>query len=123
MRDRIIKAMREKGINSMAELERRAGIPTGTMRNAGQGHMPSMDKIKKICNLLGVTVDWILYGDEEVSDDTTRDRDNKKESAIPAVENADPVREFARMVYLLNDQNMQSLLDYLRYLLSRQERD
>ena len=47
MRERIIKAMQEKGISSMAELERKCGVPSGTMRNMGQGHVPSMDKVRK----------------------------------------------------------------------------
>lgn len=120
MRDRIIKAMREKGINSMAELERRSDIPTGTMRNLGQGHMPSMDKLKKISNVLDVSVDWMVYGDGEEEPEI---KEIKKEPGVSFVTQSDPIREFTRMVASLNDQNMASLLDYLRYLLSRQERD
>ena len=63
MRDRIIEIMKKQGIASMAELERRVGIPSGTMRNLGQGHMPSMDKVSKIASYLGVPVDYLLNGD------------------------------------------------------------
>ncbi|MBO5969265.1 MAG: helix-turn-helix transcriptional regulator [Clostridia bacterium] len=121
MRDRIISLMRSKGINSMAELERKADIPSGTMRNLGQGHMPSMDKIRKIAYLLEVSVDWLISGDKK--EDPVSKNDIKKESVKPVKASSDPLREFSRMVSQLNDQNMESLLDYLRYLLNRQERD
>ena len=121
MKDRIIKAMRDKGIYSMAELERKADIPSGTMRNLGQGHMPAMEKIKKIASLLEVSVDWLISGNG--SEEAVPVKEIKKESVKPVKASSDPVREFTRMVSQLNDQNMESLIDYLRYLLSRQERD
>ena len=116
MRDRIVQAMRNVGISSMAELERKADIPTGTMRNIGQGHMTSMEKLRKIANTLGVTVDWLVDGDKVEKTEQIEKKSVEKVSA-------DPVSKFFRMVASLNEQNMESLVDYLRYLLSRQERD
>ena len=117
MRERIIKIMHEKEINSMAELERRAGVPGGTMRNMGQGHMPSMDKVRKIANCLGVSVDYIVNGGEE----------NMKETSIEPKQlknqSSDSIREFFTLAASLSDQNMEALLDYLKYLVGKQERD
>lgn len=116
MRDRIIKIMQERGINSMAELERKAGVPSGTMRNMGQGHIPSMDKVRKIANVLGVSVDYIVNG-------TEIQQEQKKESNQSKVQSSDSIREFCSLIGSLSDQNMEVLLDYLRYLISKQERD
>ena len=119
MRDRIVKAMREKGIQSMAELERQAGVPSGTLRNMGQGHMPSTDKVRKIASTLGITVDYIVNGGESdvlsaSAPIKTRTEPKKSGSAI---------KEFAAVIASLSDQNMEALVDYARYLLSKQERD
>ena len=116
MRDRIIKIMQERGINSMAELERKAGVPSGTMRNMGQGHMPSMDKVRKIANYLGVSVDYIVNGTE-----TTQEQ--KKEPKQLKNQSSDSIREFFTLAASLSDQNMEALLDYLKYLVGKQERD
>ena len=116
MRERIIKIMHEKEINSMAELERKAGVPSGTMRNVGQGHMPSMDKVRKIANVLGVSVDYIVNG-------TETPQEPKKEPKPLKNQSSDPIREFCSLIGSLSDQNMEVLLDYLRYLISKQERE
>lgn len=116
MRERIIKIMQERGINSMAELERKAGVPSGTMRNMGQGHVPSMDKVRKIANYLGVSVDHIVNG-ESIKEDI------KKESKPLKDQSSDSLREFFTLVASLSDQNMEALFDYLKYLVGKQERD
>lgn len=120
MRERIIKVMNEKEINSMAELERRAGVPSGTMRNMGQGHMPSMDKVRKIANVLGVSVDYIVNG-TEVSQE--RNKESNQSKVQSKIQSSDPIREFCSLIGSLSDQNMEVLLDYLRYLISKQERE
>ena len=122
MKERILQAMREKGIFSMAELERKSGIPTGTMRNLGQGHMPSMAKLKKMSETLGVSVDWIVYGDKEEKEAPEKAETKMGPSGF-RVPSSDPIREFAYLLSSLNDQNIQALIDYMRYLVSRQERD
>lgn len=116
MRDRIIKVMKERGIYSMAELERKAGVPQGTLRNMGQGHMPSMEKVNKIATYLGVSVDYIVNGTEAAPE-------VKTEPKPPIIQQPDPIREFFTLVASLSDQNMEALLDYVRYLASKQERD
>lgn len=113
MRERILEVMRKQGFGSMAELERKAGVPSGTMRNMGQGHMPSMDKVRRIANTLGVSVDYIVNGEEET----------KKEPEVKNVKTSDSTREFFTLVASLSDQNMEALFDYLRYLVGKQERD
>ena len=113
MRERILEVMRKQGFGSMAELERKAGVPSGTMRNMGQGHMPSMDKVRRIANTLGVSVDYIVNGEEET----------KKEPEVKNAKTSDSTREFFTLVASLSDQNMEALFDYLRYLSNKQERD
>ena len=118
MRERIIKAMREKGIDSMAELERKVGVPSGTMRNMGQGHIPSMDKVRKIATYLGVSVDYIVNGD--TAPEVQKEQKETKKEPKPS---SDPIREFCSLIGSLSDQNMEALLDYLKYLVGKQERD
>lgn len=120
MRDRIIKAMRDKGIQSMAELERQAGVPSGTLRNMGQGHMPSTEKVKKIAAVLGITVDYIVNGNMTEPVDATAPVKSKTE---PGKKSGSAIKEFAAVIASLSDQNMEALVDYARYLLSKQERD
>ncbi len=120
MRDRIIKAMRDKGIQSMAELERQAGVPSGTLRNMGQGHMPSTEKVKKIASTLGISVDYIINGNEPDVFSTETPIKSKTE---PGNKSGSAIKEFAAVIASLSDQNMEALVDYARYLLNRQERD
>ena len=116
MRERILEVMRKQGFGSMAELERKAGVPSGTMRNMGQGHIPSMDKVRKIANFLGVSVDYIVNGVE--------DKPELKQGPKPLKnQSSDPIREFCSLIATLSDQNMEALFDYLRYLVAKQERD
>ena len=122
MRERIIKTMRERCIDSMAELERRAGVPSGTMRNMGQGHMPSMDKVRKIANVLGVSVDYIVNGTENPESKTAVQGSLLKELE-PLKNSSDAIREVMSAIASLSDQNMEALLDYLKYLVGKQERD
>ena len=117
MRDRIIKIMQERGINSMAELERKCGVPSGTMRNMGQGHVPSMDKVRKIANCLGVSVDYIVNGKEDIVQEKNIEPKQLKNQS------SDSIREFFTLAASLSDQNMEALLDYLKYLVGKQERD
>lgn len=120
MRDRILKAMRDKGIQSMAELERQAGVPSGTLRNMGQGHMPSTEKVRKIASVLGITVDYIISGDEATVEAESNMIKSKTE---PVKKSGSAIKEFAAVIASLSDQNMEALVDYARYLLSKQERD
>lgn len=119
MRDRIIKAMKDKGINSMAELERKAGVPSGTLRNMGQGHMPSTEKVRKIAAVLEISVDYIINGDDS---DVLAEAAPSKSKTEPA-QSGSAIKEFASVIASLSDQNMEALVDYARYLLSKQERD
>lgn len=121
MRDRIVKAMREKGIQSMAELERQAGVPSGTLRNMGQGHIPSAEKIKKIASALDVSVDYILAGAGE--EDVLSPSPVIKSKTEPKNKSGSEIIMFASIIASLNDQNIDALVDYARYLLNRQERD
>lgn len=120
MRDRIIKAMRNKGITSMAELERQAGVPSGTLRNMGQGHMPSTDKVRKIASTLGITVDYIVNGGET---DVASEAYTVISKTEPRKKSGSAIKDFAAVIASLSDQNMEALVDYARYLLSKQERD
>lgn len=120
MRDRIIKAMKDKGINSMAELERKAGVPSGTLRNMGQGHMPSTEKVRKIAAVLEISVDYIINGDDS---DVLAEPAPSTSKTEPVKKSGSAIKEFAAVIASLSDQNMEALVDYARYLLSKQERD
>ena len=120
MRERIIKAMRDKGIESMAELERQAKIPKGTLRNMGQGHMPSADKVRRIASALGISVDYIMNGEKP---DVFAESNPTNSKTEPVQKSGSAIKDFAAIIASLNDQNMEALVDYAKYLLSKQERD
>ena len=63
MLDKILALCAEQGI-SLSELERRAGLKAKTVYRWGENR-PSVDKVKKVADALGVTVDDLLAEDEE----------------------------------------------------------
>lgn len=56
MYERIVKEMAIRGIRFIADLERKAGVSPGTIRNIRYGHTPTSSNLIKIADALGVTV-------------------------------------------------------------------
>lgn len=50
--ERILSEMAIKGIKYASELERRAGLTNGAMRNIRNGHLPTPDRLARIADVL-----------------------------------------------------------------------
>lgn len=61
MLDKILALCKEQGI-SLSELERRSGLNQKTVYRWGD-NMPSVDKVKKVADYFGITVDELLKED------------------------------------------------------------
>lgn len=59
---RIDSLLHEKNL-TRAELERRVDIGNGTLRNWNSS-LPSIDKVAKVANFLGVSIDYIVNGED-----------------------------------------------------------
>lgn len=111
MYERILKEMEIKGIRYMSELERMAGLSIGTIKNIGRGHMPSSDRLTKIANALGVSVNYLLTGkpDDDPFDNPTPPEVYQKQ------------RQVLALLEGLSDENYQAAIDYLKYLKFKEE--
>lgn len=56
--ERIYALCKERGL-SMKSMEEAAGVAVGTVGRWGT-HTPSVDKVKRVADFLGVTVDYLL---------------------------------------------------------------
>lgn len=61
--DRIIQLCREKGI-SARQLEMQLGFSNGYIRTKREREYPT-DRLSKIANALGVSVDFLVYGEDD----------------------------------------------------------
>lgn len=62
MYERILQEMALKGFKSIREVERKADVAYGTIRNIRLGHMPTSDKLFRIAGVLGVSIQYLLSG-------------------------------------------------------------
>lgn len=76
LKDRLVELAAERGINSIAALERQAGLGNGTIKRWADSS-PSVDNLKAVANVLGVSIGFILG--EEISDDQLTERDRLRE--------------------------------------------
>lgn len=63
--ERILSEMAIKGIKYASELERRAGLTNGAMRNIKNGHLPTPDRLSRIADVLGVSIQYLLTGETD----------------------------------------------------------
>lgn len=124
-RDRIMEAAKAKGVKSMADLARRVGMHEHTFRNMGQGHMPPKEKLEKVAEYLGMTLDEIVGGVYTPPQRKPRAIQPKieRESENPPKQNSDSLRKVLSIIPNLSDRQLESALDYLKYLLGNSERD
>lgn len=57
--ERIENLMKEKHVHSIAELERKAGLPNGQIRRWNKS-TPGIDKVEKVADFFNVSVDYLL---------------------------------------------------------------
>lgn len=106
MYDRILEEMARKGIKYAAELERMAGLTNGAVRNIRKGHLPTSDRLARIADVLGVSVNYLLTGkpDDDPFDDPTPPEVYEKQ------------RKVLRLLEGLSDENYKAAIDYLTFL-------
>lgn len=106
MYERIVEEIQHKGIKSIRELERLAGLSNGTIKSIRNGSMPSSDRLARIADVLGVSVNYLLTGkpDDDPLDDTTPPEEYAKQ------------RKVLRLLEGLSDENYKAAIDYLTFL-------
>ena len=109
--ERIMQRIALLGFKSIREVERRADIPYGTIRNTKYGHTPTSDKMVKLAATLGVTVSYLLTGqpDDDPFDNPTPPEVYQKQ------------REVFALMEGLSEENYKAAIDYLTYLKSKEE--
>lgn len=125
VRDRIMEAARAKGVRNMSDLARRVGIHEHALRNMGQGHMMSKEKLEKIGSYLDITMEDMLGGPYEPTKRKQRaiQHETKQEPDKLLKQPSDPIRKVLAIIPNLSDQQLESALDYLKYLVDKPERD
>lgn len=61
-----IKELSDKKMITIAELERRANLGNGTIRRWDKT-LPSADKLQRVGEILGVTIDYLVNGEDETN--------------------------------------------------------
>ena len=106
MYERILREMEIKGIRYVAELERMAGLSSGSIKNIERGHMPKSDTLAKIAKVLGVSSHYLLTGEP---DDDPFDNPTPPEVYMKQ-------RQVLSLLDGLSPENYQAAIDYLTYL-------
>lgn len=64
--DRIRQAAVKKGV-TLTEMERDLGFSNSSIRKWEQAS-PSLEKVKSVAEYLGVSIDWLAYGNTQAND-------------------------------------------------------
>lgn len=117
MTDRVIAAAKLKGMRQKAEIERYCDIPPRTLTNMAGGHKPRDGTLRKICEALDVSEDYVLYGTD------TPQGIVEQQSLIvkPRLErrNPDKLRRFIGLLSTMDDEDIDTVLEYMMFLKSR----
>lgn len=117
MADRVIAAAKLKGMRQKAEIERYCDIPPRTLTNMADNHRPRDGTLQKICEALDVSEDYVLYGTD------TPQEIVKQQSLIdkPRLErkNPDKLRRFIGLLSTMDDEDIDTVLEYMAFLKSR----
>lgn len=65
-----IKILTEQKRISIAELERRSNLGNGTIRRWDTS-LPSAEKLQRVAKILGVTMDYLVNGEDEIDSKAT----------------------------------------------------
>lgn len=79
MYERIKDLMVQRNIKYDRDLEDKAGLKQGTIRNIKNGHTPKHETIVKIATVLGVTANYLVTGETETVAFSQDPYDRKRE--------------------------------------------
>lgn len=85
---RIKDLVNQKGM-TIAELERRADLGNGTIRNWDKS-LPSVDKMQRVAKVLGTTIDYLMTGEKENLEQTkilARDLNELTDTQVQLIQN------------------------------------
>ena len=119
MTDRIMAVAKTMGMSKMAEVERYCGIPVRTLTNMAGGHKPKDSTMRKICETLGITEDYVLNGTDEpeaIADQQTVSERPKLESKKSR---PDKLRQFVRLLASMDDKEFDTVIEYMMFLKRR----
>lgn len=105
MYERIKELMIIREIRYDKELEERAGVSQGTIKNIKNGHAPSYKTLTKIAEALQVPVDFLITGQADMDP------------------NAEKRRKISAMLDNLSHDELEQASQYVQFLLSIRARD
>lgn len=115
MYERILREMALNGFKSIREVERKADVAYGTIRNIRLGHMPTSDKLYRIADTLSVSVNYLLTGEKDWDplgdepDPTPPEVYRKRRMVLSLIDD-------------LSEENYKIAIDYLQYLRAKEEK-
>lgn len=111
MYERILVEMQIKGIRYISDLEKMAGLSNGSLAAIRKGHVPSSERLSRIANVLGVSVNYLLTGqpDDDPFDNPTPPEVYQKQ------------RQVLSLLDGLSPENYQAAIDYLTYLKAKED--
>jgi transcriptional regulator with XRE-family HTH domain len=111
--ERIDQLRLEHGKMSVNKLEREAGLTRGSM-SKWDDHQPSYDKLKKVADYFGVSVEYLLSGDEREDTQQGAKKDPAQMGEVDMLDATAWSKAFDRM----SKEQQRNVLDLLmkRYL-------
>ena len=102
MYERILAEMAVKGIRFVAELERKAGLSNGSIKNIKYGHIPSSDRLARIADVLGVSVQYLLTGETDIDPTEEPPEVTQKRKQIYCLLEGRSPTQFENAIHYLN---------------------
>ena len=119
MTDRVMKVAKERGLKTMADVERHCDIPVRTLSNMADNHRPRDTTLRKICEALNITENYILYGTD--APDGIAEQQSLFERSKPENKGQKPdkLRQFVKMLASMDDKDFETMIEYMTFLKTR----
>ena len=101
MYERILECMALKGIRYVKDLERQAGLSNGAIRNIRYGHMPTPDRLSRIADVLGVSIQYLLTGETDSEKHEPDEIVKRRKQIYSILEGLSPA-QFENAIHYLN---------------------
>ena len=115
MADRVIAAAKLKGMRQKAAIERYCDIPPRTLTNMADGHRPRDGTLRKICEALDISENYVLYGTDKPKGLVEQQSMIEKSR----IEKKDKLRQFIDLLSSMDDEDIDTTLEYMMFLKSR----